>query len=67
MTAESDAAFGWDHLAFNSALAEAGLALPEDMKLEVERAALLLRQATDLLLAYLPADKTCVRASSSDG
>ena len=41
---------------FDAALAEAGLDLPADIRAEVQRAALALRNAADRLLAYLPPD-----------
>ena len=39
---------------FNAPLAEEGLDLPADIRAEVRRAALALRNAADLLWAYLP-------------
>ena len=51
---------------FNARLAEAGLELPADICAEVYRAALALRNAADLLLAYLPPDSTAAHDAAQN-
>ena len=58
---EDDAKSGPSDQPFKDSLAAAGLDLPADMHAGVQRAAMALRHAVELLLAYLPPDAGVAR------
>lgn len=60
-TTENEPMSGPGDQPFKDSLAAAGLDLPADMHAGVQRAAMALRHAVELLLAYLPPDAGVAR------